>query len=345
MLKKRARVSYRLLMLLILISMIVPFNYLNVMSEIKTQKIDAKAINSFGYIGGSLQRASKLYSHQDITPIINDIDAHFEFLAKEYLLAKGNQSYFLTSDFEKNYKEMARCWAVYKKSLLLNNSTDIINQSELCWVAAKKLTDSVEKIAEEKQESFVQHFMYRIVVMMILLGVLIYMVFFKVSKELERDVILDPLTGVNNRKYFRIILERLTNAAINESKQLALVFIDIDHFKLINDRYGHDKGDLVLKTVAEILTENFRASDVVFRYGGEEFVVLIHDADFDIAMHLAQRFRQTIERKVFCDTESITISAGVTLYKHGEAIDTFVNRADMAMYEAKKMGRNNVVGV
>jgi diguanylate cyclase (GGDEF)-like protein len=325
--------------------MIVPFNYLNVMSEVETQKIDAKAINAFGYIGGSLQRASKLYSYQDITPIIDDIDAHFKFLAKEYLLSKGNQSYFLASDFEKNYKEMALCWADYKKSLLNTDSKNIIHQSELCWVVAIKLTNSVEKIAEAKQEKFIEHFMYRIALMMFLLALLIYMVFFKVSKELERDVVLDPLTGVNNRKYFRVFLEKITKLSVSESKRLALMFVDVDHFKLINDRYGHDKGDEVLKTVAKMLTDNFRASDRVFRYGGEEFVVVINDTDFDKAMNLAQRLRQTIEKKVFFDTENITISAGVTLYEYGEDIDAFVNRADMAMYAAKKAGRNNVVGV
>jgi diguanylate cyclase (GGDEF)-like protein len=123
--------------------------------------------------------------------------------------------------------------------------------------------------------------------------------------------------------------------------------LDIDHFKKINDTYGHDKGDAVLRSVATCLQDSVRASDIVFRYGGEEFVVLLSNTAASGAFHLGERIRKALE-KLACEADGgaplrVTASLGVATLAPNESKEKLLKRADQAMYRAKHMGRNQVV--
>ena len=156
----------------------------------------------------------------------------------------------------------------------------------------------------------------------------------------------DPLTQSNNRASFNDSIKREISLATRNTKELSLIFFDIDHFKTINDTYGHECGDLALTSSARWIKESLRDSDIVFRYGGEEFVILLSDTDANGAELLAERIRASIEQHTIAygmDTIKLTASLGVSTLHSDDTAESFVKRADEAMYKAKHNGRNQVV--
>lgn len=157
---------------------------------------------------------------------------------------------------------------------------------------------------------------------------------------------MDPLTQTNNRACFNTYVKREISMAVRHTKSLSVIFLDIDHFKAINDQHGHECGDITLAAVANWIKDCVRSSDVIFRFGGEEFVILLSDTDLAGAELLAERIRKAIECHTLAyDMETIKISAslGVAALRDDDAVDTFIKRADNAMYKAKKNGRNQVM--
>ena len=169
--------------------------------------------------------------------------------------------------------------------------------------------------------------------------------------DLEQSVNLaakDGLTGLFNRRYFDIHLKQMIEKANKESIKLYLLMCDIDNFKHVNDTYGHQAGDKVLTIVSRILKNTLRVTDLIARFGGEEFTILLTDIDISKAIETAERVRVKIEYMDFHIEDQIehlkkTISIGVTKYKKEESIESFIERADKAMYEAKTTGKNKVV--
>jgi two-component system cell cycle response regulator len=161
--------------------------------------------------------------------------------------------------------------------------------------------------------------------------------------------ITDQLTGLHNRRYMSRHLDTLLSSAKGTGRPLAFVIMDIDFFKQVNDTYGHDIGDEVLKEFAKRVSANVRGIDLACRYGGEEFVVVMPDTDQAFAYNIAERLRQSIETtpvKISRDPGAlnITISIGIANVDKGvETADQLLHRADQALYRAKRTGRNKVV--
>ncbi|WP_150047888.1 MULTISPECIES: GGDEF domain-containing protein [Methylomonas] len=155
----------------------------------------------------------------------------------------------------------------------------------------------------------------------------------------------DTLTQTHNRAAFNDTLMREIKRAARAERTLSLVFVDIDHFKRINDNYGHACGDLALSSLAGWIKESIRGSDAVFRYGGEEFVILLPDTGNDEAVLIAERIRAGIEAHTLAygmTVLNITASLGVSSLREGDSMESLVKRADAAMYRAKIGGRNQV---
>lgn len=153
----------------------------------------------------------------------------------------------------------------------------------------------------------------------------------------------DPLTGVNNRASMDDIMDREVSLAGRHGNDLSLLAIDIDHFKKINDTHGHAVGDCVIKAVAEASSAAIRSSDMVFRYGGEEFLILLSNTGRGGATLLAERLRQKIEETcIICDGSQVsaTISVGITCLIENDSRSDMFGRADAALYQAKADGRN-----
>ena len=166
------------------------------------------------------------------------------------------------------------------------------------------------------------------------------------TTELERLGITDGLTGIYNRRFFDHILPREINRCHRLGTQVALLMLDIDHFKRFNDRFGHPAGDEALCTLVQALGQRLRAMDFVIRYGGEEFAVILPGADRDSALAAAERLRSAVESATFgpsANSDRLTVSIGVAVYPE-DADDAFslLAAADAALYAAKEAGRNTV---
>ena len=155
----------------------------------------------------------------------------------------------------------------------------------------------------------------------------------------------DPVTGVSNRTAMDTSLYQEIDLARRHSQDLSIILLDIDKFKHINDTYGHIAGDTILKRVAESMSVTVRGSDIIYRYGGEEFVVVLRNTNHEGAMLLAERIRADVESMhVNYDDFSIqvTLSAGVSSYQSEDTTKSLLERCDSAMYQAKENGRNQV---
>ena len=153
----------------------------------------------------------------------------------------------------------------------------------------------------------------------------------------------DALTGIANRRHFFEYFQKMHAHAIRHKTPLSLVMADIDHYKAVNDHYGHQVGDEVLFEFAQLLKKNCREEDFPARYGGEEFAILLVPANEDEAFNQVERLRSTIEKTVFSDYKlRITASFGITSLRDSESIDTLLRKADQALYAAKIAGRNQV---
>ena len=159
-------------------------------------------------------------------------------------------------------------------------------------------------------------------------------------RELETLATRDALTGAGNRRLFDEKISDCINHHERSKIPAALIMLDIDHFKHINDAYGHACGDEVLVNLVELLRQRLRAVDGIYRIGGEEFAVVIHPADIDTVIDLAESLRRLIEDSALLAQETITVSVGISLLSEGDTPANWAERADKALYQAKNGGRN-----
>jgi diguanylate cyclase (GGDEF)-like protein len=168
------------------------------------------------------------------------------------------------------------------------------------------------------------------------------------SQTLVNRAIRDPMTGLLNRGYFDTLFDYEIERARRYAQRFAVVVLDADHFKKINDHHGHAAGDAVLKVLAKTLAAHLRESDVIVRFGGEEFVLLLHDTSAEEAYAKAHALRQAVERLVVGAPQhaiQFTLSAGVAVYpEDGTIAHVLLSRADQRLLQAKGEGRNRVVG-
>jgi diguanylate cyclase (GGDEF)-like protein len=157
-------------------------------------------------------------------------------------------------------------------------------------------------------------------------------------QQIRSSSLHDPLTGLANRRFLEIELGRSFEEAKRYEQPLSILMLDIDHFKAFNDRHGHLQGDRLLAEIAELLVKEMREADFVFRYGGEEFLVMLPETDPDKAHEAAERLRCLVQ----AETE-VTVSVGLSCFKPGmRDMYELIAQADTALYRAKALGRNRV---
>ncbi|MBT5470392.1 MAG: GGDEF domain-containing protein [Nitrospina sp.] len=168
----------------------------------------------------------------------------------------------------------------------------------------------------------------------------------KKLEESEAKAMVDALTNVLNRNAYNLKIGQLFHEFKRYKEPWALLVLDIDHFKLFNDKYGHKTGDKVLKSVAGTITDSIRLSDQVFRYGGEEFVVILSRIDKLSTSTLSEKIRKAIERDYFVDGDKklqVTMSIGASIIGEADTETSLFERADKALYQAKENGRNQIM--
>jgi diguanylate cyclase (GGDEF)-like protein len=187
---------------------------------------------------------------------------------------------------------------------------------------------------------------FTIIMSLLLTSVFSYMIFSNYRKTNEQLTLLatiDPLTLSGNR---RALDDKLSDILADQKRQaskISLLLFDLDLFKQVNDRYGHAVGDQVLIEVTDLIKDHTRALDTLFRYGGEEFIVVPLKVELADALIVAEKLRILVEQNNFVNDIPITISFGVAEYRIGETAETWIHRADSALYLAKDAGRNKVV--
>jgi polar amino acid transport system substrate-binding protein len=160
--------------------------------------------------------------------------------------------------------------------------------------------------------------------------------------EIEKLAVTDKLTQLYNRHKIDSMLAYEKKHADRYSTSFGIIILDIDHFKNVNDTYGHNVGDTTLQTFANILLQNTREVDIVGRWGGEEFILIVHHADEKSLVKTAENLRSKIENAKYDVISYLTASLGVTIYQNDEIIDETISRADSALYDSKENGRNKV---
>jgi len=216
-----------------------------------------------------------------------------------------------------------------KNSVRYNVSSDEENLGQLYFMRGSKFA--------ETELAFLE----------MLIGVLFYPLRNALTyKEALDSSLIDALTGMNNRLALNMCAEREIKLAKRHKKAMALIVVDLDHFKRVNDTHGHLAGDAVLKASAKAILSAVRETDQVFRYGGEEFVILLNEADLDNAMMSAERIRKGIEELnvSFEGTHvPVTASLGASSLNERDSFNSLFERADSALYQAKANGRNQAI--
>jgi len=169
----------------------------------------------------------------------------------------------------------------------------------------------------------------------------------QLREALREQAIRDPLTGLFNRRYMEETLRREISRVTRHLHPLGIIMLDIDHFKLFNDRLGHAAGDALLREIGRFMQSHIRNEDVACRYGGEEFILIMPDASLEVALERAEQFRQAVVELQVRDGgrahAGITLSLGVAIFpQHGRTVDAVLRAADAALYQAKQGGRNQV---
>jgi diguanylate cyclase (GGDEF)-like protein/PAS domain S-box-containing protein len=163
--------------------------------------------------------------------------------------------------------------------------------------------------------------------------------------ELEKQALIDPLTQIGNRRYAEIQLQRCLGEMHRYGWPFAVFFMDIDHFKRVNDAHGHDTGDRVLQTVAKTMVKSIRSTDTLARWGGEEFVAIVPNCEASVIELMGNKLRTLVEQSYVWKESgavTVTLSVGATTARSGDSLDTMMRRADRLMYQSKLKGRNQV---
>ncbi len=206
-------------------------------------------------------------------------------------------------------------------------------------------------------DDYIRHIVYMINALLCLSVLIIISYLFATSVQTETQVLsnknkrlqvladTDPLTGLYNRRYIISQLEQVHEQFVSLSVNYVILMIDIDNFKSVNDRYGHDCGDIVLKTVSAVIKQTLRKDDIISRWGGEEILVLLPDTEFVSGIIVGEKVRAAIEAVTMThngNSISVTATVGVASSQIGTSVLTIINTADMRMYKGKAEGKNRV---
>ena len=295
-------------------------------------------INSSGSIRGGIQRVTKLYLlNQNIDESIKKID-ETTLIVLNYVNTK--KAIFSNND-QLELSNLIKAWNTYKEILRTNQKDKILSSSEYLWKLSNSVVNTIE-IKTHKHIAIQYLFLFLLFAIVCILTIVSVFIRKVVQKNIEKKASRDQLTNLLNRNY----LHQIYNAKLSECKStssfLAVLMCDIDHFKYVNDTFGHDIGDKVLKSIAEIMIQNTRENDAVFRYGGEEFLILVSFSEIPQLIQYAERLRSSIENTEIIE-HKVTVSIGVSLIDDKQELKQHILRADTALYKAKQAGRNRVI--
>lgn len=333
--------SRKMISILLVVVLFIICNGLFLLYQINSTQNDSKTINYLGIIRGSIQRISKLeISGIKADALIKKTDEIVYDFYNDKMQLKGEGV-----DLRNKIETLEEDWKGFKKLIYMsrrvNNNKEILQRSERLWDE----TNVTVFLAQTMSQRKIKYFDFSILISLfnlILIVVVIYMTKNYVKDKLEYEVNHDALTKIFNRRFLYEYFQKEFEKTQIYRKQMSIIFFDIDYFKIINDTYGHDKGDYVLVEIAKIVRKTIRNNDIFARIGGEEFVIIIPDISIYVASIMAERVRKAIEKYSFEHGIRVTISLGITEHKDGDTLDSIFKRADDALYKSKKTGRNRI---
>ncbi len=329
-----------------------------IMGFIRWQESAVMGMIDFGFSGISIALLYYLHSHKNKIELLGSIALSLSFLLffSIYLLAPYNTMrlslfFLLTASavFLKGRKKGFLWMVLIITSIVLGHFISYFNTADIFTtcvylIALFFIFDNYELIKEEHTEYLEQantrlenEVRERTKELK------------KANKALEIEKqafknlsCTDQLTGLYNRYKVRELFEFEQEQMIRYNTELSVILIDLDFFKSVNDRYGHNAGDAVLKEIALILQLIVRRSDIVARWGGEEFIIVTPKTTLEQSINLAEKIRQQVKSTSFSNAGRITVSFGVASFKKTDTLEAIIQRADQALYRAKESGRNNV---
>ncbi len=320
-------------------------NFIFVYGQIQRMEGSSQLINDIGRIRGGIQRTIKLEIAGNSSV---DAELYVDEKIQNLIAAIDVGKVAATDTILENILDIANQWSDLKQEMITFRTTpneeqllNLVLDSEELWTIA----DQAVTEAQSNQEKNLGTERYLLILILFNLALGVTLLFYikkYVENELEKYVNFDYLTKTYNRRFLMEYLIIEIKKAERKKNNLAVALIDIDNFKLVNDTFGHTEGDHVLQDVAKIMKSNVRRSDIVSRYGGEEFLIVMNDTTEQGAMVLAEKIRKAVEIHQFT-TGNITISLGVSCFSSGTSIDLLIKHADDAMYQAKKEGKNRAV--
>jgi diguanylate cyclase (GGDEF)-like protein len=341
--------STQLTFVALIIVFIAISNALFVFLVIERIKNDARVLNYAGIVRGSIQRISKLELSgvkadkyiSDVNTILEDFNRHGNGMD---ILIRSKKYMELERELGKEWKLLQEKIQELRENNYPGNRAQVFEISEKCWTIANALVFEAQSISEGKL--FFLRFVFIISGVNIAVVILIIVLIRRhVRNKLEYLASYDHLTGVLNRYSFNVILRQEMKVLTRRQSSLSLLLLDIDHFKRINDKFGHDSGDYVLRKLAELISGSMRSGDAFFRIGGEEFAVVAVETKIEQAKVLAEKMRNLINSYRFDKVGKVSISIGIAAYRENETMEILTKRADNALYMAKKHGRNCVIAV
>lgn len=301
-------------------------------------------INQLGIVRGMTQRIVKLeLAGENTVELVRSVDDTITLYHRR----------FRTASLDQIMRSVEEQWVSLKETIELHRGarTDekerleqaLLEQSETMWRSTNASVFLGQMKTEESREMF--RFIALLVLVELIIGGLILFLFIRVVRlKIEPGSLLDPLTGCYNRNVFFAELQSEISRAERYKVPFSLIEFDIDHFKKVNDSYGHDTGDRVLRELTAYVRGLLRSSDILARTGGEEFTIIVPHTDAADARRLAEKLRKEIEEYNFDLPEPVTCSFGVSTYSEGESWQDLFSRADELLYNAKENGRNRVEG-
>lgn len=335
------------ILLFILLCGVVVSGYISI-DQLRIFKGDALTINNWGIVRGSIQRISKLELTKIHTAqLIKNVDKiliaekNGDFIKQFYsssLLKKKMKNDI--DRLEKSWEDLKILFTKYRSNQSYKG--ELIRQSEKCWINANNVVFDAQELSEEKQKKYKDNLFTLIIFVIIFILGIIYTVYIIVHKNLEVNVITDALTQLFNRDYFDRILHKQEKYCTRNKSTFSLLLCDVDFFKRINDEFGHQQGDRVLIQLSRLLKNNSREYDYIFRYGGEEFALVLPQTTLAQAMEVAEKYRNLVAKEDFGLGKSLTVSTGVSEFSQDENVEHLFKRTDNALYQAKSSGRNKV---
>lgn len=305
---------------------------------------DAMIINKLGTIRGSMQRAVKLeLGGLSCEDTIQKVDGTFEEFQQEKIKLKGRGRDVMDEiqGVEEAWHKLKNSMYDYRKEANERNKQQLLKDSEDAWYKANSMVFASQISSEQKigkyKLSFIAFFLN-----ILLSLIIIFLIKRYVKDALEEMVHYDSLTHIYNRRFFSEALHSEIIRSERYNKAFSLIMFDIDHFKKINDTYGHDVGDKVLQDLAALVKQCIRKSDLLARVGGEEFAIIVPQTDIESAAFFAEKIRKKVEEGILANNLKITVSLGVGQYQSKDDDNAIYKRADNALYKAKNNGRNRV---